>query len=368
MKAFEYGDRLASGKEMAFAILAMVPASGMLTFPRVLAGKVPFFDGWMALLATGLIMLLFVAVIVRLTARFPQQTFLSYTSSIVGRPLAWLLTCAAALHFSMIVCYQTRAVAEMSSLYLFDKTPREAVGLAFLLVVIYAVLGQRIALLRINILFTPLVIGALMLVALTNVGFVELGNLRPVLVLDGKQLAQGMKESLSFFLGFENLLFYMVLAKQPGKVMKSALTGFCILIVVYVTIYFFVIGVFTNAVAQTLVNPTVELAKEIEMPGEFFERFESIFFSIWIMTMFTTAAMALDIAVGALHSVWTAVRERTWLLIVAPIIMWLAMQPRNLLDVVFLDRMLTVSGAALALVVPCLLLLIAKARRLGNDE
>lgn len=367
MRTLEYGDEQVGGREMAFAILAMVPASGMLAFPRALSRKVPFFDGWIALLATGLVMLLFVAVIVRLTARFPQQTFLSYTSSIVGRPLAWLLTGAAALHFTAIVCFQTRSVAEMSSLYLFDSTPREAVALAFLLVVVYAVLGQQIALLRINILFTPLVIGALVLVVLFNIGFFEFGNLRPMLVLDGKQFAQGVGESVPLFLGFENLLFYMALVRQPGKVMKSALTGLSLIIAVYLAIYLFAIGVFTNAVSQTLLYPTVELAKEIEMPGEFFERFESIFFTIWIMTMFTTAAMSFDIAISALHSIWPNIQKRTWLLILAPLVMWLAMQPRNILHVTLLDQMLTVSGAALALVLPCLLLLIAKARGLGRN-
>src|SRR5690625_8030978 len=60
----------------------------------------------------------------------------------------------------------------------------------------------------------------------------------------------------------------------------------CIPVGLYLFIYVMCIAVFGNHVTENLIYPTIELAKAVDIPGEFFERFESIFFVVWIMAFF----------------------------------------------------------------------------------
>ena len=59
------------------------------------------------------------------------------------------------LYLLLFVSYQVRGVSTITRLYLFDNTPEEIIGLIYLLVLIYAVAGPSIALIRLNLIFSP---------------------------------------------------------------------------------------------------------------------------------------------------------------------------------------------------------------------
>ncbi|RXT04872.1 endospore germination permease [Ammoniphilus sp. CFH 90114] len=362
MKSFEYGDEEVSNKEIMISVTAMIIGAGILTLPRGIAKVTMGLDGWLSIILGGGIAMLFAWVCAKLASRFPRKAFLEYATLLVTRPGAIILTLLFGFHFLFFTAYEMRVVANISKIYLFDQTPVEALGLVFLLVVVYAVSGSRVGILRINLMFMPIVLFIATAVVLMNLNFFEFDNLRPFFTSDWKGYLEATRETSFTFLGFEVLLFYVALSNQPQKAPKAAILGVSIPILLYLVVYFIVIGVFGPQSTAQMVYPTIELAKEVEVPGQFFERFESIFFTIWIMALFSTSAMALDITVMCLKFIWPKVKKVTFVFILSPVIYMIGMFPENQISVTNLGNFISYSGIGLAVFIPTLLLILAKVR------
>jgi len=367
MKSFEYGDGEIGSREILYSVSSVVIGVGIFTLPRTVGSATMGSDGWVSILLGGLVALLFAWIVAKLASRFPRQTFLEYTASLVSRPMAIVLTLMLAIHLMQFTAYEMRVVANISKIYLFDRTPVEVIGLLFLLVVVYAVANSSVGLLRLNLLFLPIVLFAAILLLLMNIGYFEPENLKPVFSTKWTGYIQGAKETVFAFLGFEILLIYIAMANQPEKVPKAAVIGMSIPILLYSFVFIMVVGVFGRTAMIQLVDPTIEIAKEVEVPGQFFERFESLFFTIWIMTIFNTASLSFGASVIAIRSVFPKIK-RIWLVfILTPIIYLSGMAPPNLIRNFEVGTWIGYSGVVFAMLIPAILLGIAKVRGIKGN-
>lgn len=367
MNTFDYADEQIGKREVWVAVSSMVIGTGILTLPSALANRTEAADGWVPLLAAGIVSMLFAWIAAKLSSRFPKQTFLSFSTAIIGKTPAVLLSLMFGIMFLGIAASSTREIANIAKLYLFDRTPLEVVALVFLLPVVYAAAGSSITVLRLNVLFLPVVITIICFVLVFNLHFVKVGELLPVFTTEPSGYLRGWLESSYAYLGYGNLLYYAVFMKQPKQAPRAALLGMSLPIVLYILIYVMSIGILTNAGTANIVYPTVEIAKEVEVPGHFFERFESIFFTIWIMTIFNTVAMSVDLSAIALVSVFPRFNKLTWLLIVVPAAYLLSMQPQNTLILEQYQEWLSYYGLLLCMTVPALLLLVAVLRKVQGS-
>jgi spore germination protein len=104
------------------------------------------------------------------------------------------------------------------------------------------------------------------------------------------------------------------------------------------------------------------------VPGGFIERVESLFFTIWIMTIFNTCTIWFDLTITALRSVFTRLSKFAWILILSPIIYLIAMQPQNQVEFLTFGDRLSYFGVVIAYVIPLLLLAIAKLRGVKESD
>ncbi|MFP3125701.1 spore germination protein [Ectobacillus funiculus] len=368
MKPFEYGDGEIGEREILCVVASCTIAVGVLFIPRNLAGATNFFDGWLALVITGIFTIFFTGVITQLTSRFPNQTFFTYASAICSKPVASVITICFAIHYMVSVSYQTRFVAIVAKQYLLDQTPAEIISLLFLLVVVYAVSGSRIGVIRLNVLFLPIILFISLLVLGMNIPKFEPKNLSPLFTTGLEGYWKGSKESFFALVGSDILLFYVAFVNKPKKITKYAMIGAGIPLGLYLLIYMMAIGVFTAETTATLVYPTIELAKEAETPGGFLGRIESLFFMIWIMTIFNTASLYLDAGLIALSSLFQKVKKRTFIFLLTPFIYLIAMLPTNLIEVNVLGSYINYSLFGLGILIPTALLLLAKARGIKGNE
>jgi spore germination protein len=367
LKTFEYADGEVGSKEIMFAIPSMIIGVGILSLPRHLAVATNGTDGWISIFIAGLIVILFTWIIAKLASRFPKQSFYEYTSRIISRPLAGVLTFVISVHFLLYTAYEMRTVAFITKQYLLDNTPSEVIALVFLLIVIYAVTGERVGLLRLNMMFLPIILSITIVVAALNIPLMEADNFFPLFETSLTGYLRGTTESFFSFAGFEILLFYVALMNKPKTAPKYAVIGISFVIILYLIIQFATIGVFSYVVTSELLYPTIELAKEVEVPGGFFERFESVFFTIWIMALFNTSAMGYDIAVFALTSLFKKVKKLTIIFILAPVIYFIGMIPQDFNGINKFAEMISYSGIVISLVLPTTLFIIAKLRRIKGD-
>jgi spore germination protein len=358
----ENGDEQIEQKDLILAVSSMIVGVGILTLPRIVAETTNSSDGWMSILLAGIVAIFLAWSLAKLASMFPKQSFYDYTSAIVTKPVSVILTILLGLYFLLVAAYIIRQLSNIVRQYLFDRTPIEVIALIFILIVIYAVSGTRIALLRLNVMFFPIVLTVMILVQFMNLGFFETDNLKPLLTTPWSDVLAGGWKSSQAFIGFEIVLFYTALMKKPKDAPKAAMIGVALPMMLYLTIYIFVIGVFSNVVTANQIYPTIELSKEVEVPGEFFERFESIFLTIWVMTIFNTTAMAYDIAVLSIGSVFKKIKKFRLTLVLAPIIYLLAMVHQDINKVNIFGTWIEYYGIVIAIWVPFSLLWIAKIR------
>src|SRR5699024_8577550 len=97
----------------------------------------------------------------------------------------------------------------------------------------------------------------------------------------------------------------------------------------YLFIFIASIAVFGNASTSNLQFPTVELAKRVNIPGGIFERIDAFVFSIWIMAIFNTISITLDLTIHFICSIVKKARRKMTAFILAPILFYLSMFPRT---------------------------------------
>ncbi|MFL0556222.1 GerAB/ArcD/ProY family transporter [Paenibacillus barengoltzii] len=359
MKSFKYGDQEIDSYEVFASVANMVLGFGVLSLPRSIIQKTNSVDGWISILIGGVGAIFFTWIVAKLISRFPKRNLYDIGRSVIGRPLAFLITLMFAVYMLAFVAFETRGVASISRLYLFDRTPIEIVCLVFLLVLIYGVSGPSVALFRLNTLFLPIVIMLIFVLLLMNISHFDIHNLMPFFVTDWRELLITSKESAFSFLGFEILLFYNMILTKPKQAVKASTLGVLVSLVLYLLVFFFSVGVFGPEVTASTLYPTEELAKQVEVPGGFFERFESIFFSVWILTLFNSAAMAFDVSLSAIEAVFSKAKRMALAIGLGPILFLIIMQPQNIDELQLFAEWISYAGIGVGMVVPTLLLLLA---------
>ncbi len=346
---------------MVFTTSSVMIGVGILTLPRTIALSTSASDGWVSILLAGAIAMLIAWVLARLSTRFRNRTFLEYTSDVATKPVSWFVGGMFAIYFLLFSAYITRSVSEMTKQYLFDRTPLEVISLCFMLIVVYAVAGSRTGLVRLTVLFLPFVIVVTLVFLLLSINLFEVSKLMPLFHSDWQSILQGSQKSIFSFLGFEVLLFYNSLMRKPDKTPKLAIISVGLPVTLYILIYVFTIGVFSNEVTRNIMYPTLELAREVTVPGEFFERLESLFLTFWIVSIFTTSAISMDVTVQSL-CFFTKLNKRKLLYILAPIIYLISMAPQNIVQLSNLSMLISYMGLLTAIVIPLLLFAIVKLR------
>lgn len=203
MKSFEYGDSEIGFMDIVITISFMIIGVGILFLPKELAKTVQSSDGWISMLLAGLLAIGSAWMLAKIAIHFSKQGYFAYASAAVTKPIALIAIISLTLYFILYSAYEVRAIANISKQYLFERTPVEAISLTFLLVVVYAVSGSRVGIIRLNILFLPIVIVISLFVLAFSMGKFNLDDLKPFMISDWKSLAKGMQSSAFSLLGFE---------------------------------------------------------------------------------------------------------------------------------------------------------------------
>src|SRR5699024_3090383 len=156
-------------RELMFALPSMIIGVSIFTLPSNIAKVTEHGDGWISILAAGIIFSILAYLSAKIAAAFSGESFLSYCSALVPKPVAFGITLIIRIEFILVGAFIVRALAFITQQYLFEKTPLEVIALCFLVVVIYAVAGSRSGVFRLNILFLPIILVVYFLVVLFNI-------------------------------------------------------------------------------------------------------------------------------------------------------------------------------------------------------
>ena len=349
--------------DIPIIVTTMQLGVGILTLPKIVAEIMGSSDGWLVILISGIVMLGIGALIGQVINRFPGQSLLSISNQLLGIWITRFIFLLLALIGLAYLAVVLRITGMLAKLYFFDLTPIEVLILIFALVIIYCVAGLRIAIMRICLLFLPIIIGILIIIFLFNLGHMRWDNLEPYFTADWRDIVRGTATALPSYNGIIIFLFYGYLAKTSPKIPRMIMIGTSVVITLYILVFIFSVGVLGLYTTINTIFPTIEMAKEAEVPGGFFERLQSIFFAVWMLAIFTSGVFALDISTMMLESIFQKVSKITWILSLAPIGYFLSMIPRNEVEILSMSSWAAIALFAVAIPLPIILLIADRVKR-----
>ncbi|KAB2441365.1 GerAB/ArcD/ProY family transporter [Bacillus luti] len=353
--------------ELTILVISNICGIGLLSLPNAIASTTLFSDGWVILLGSGLVVVILGWISTKLITYFPQMSFYEYTSTLVSKSVANLFSIMAICIYSCVAAYEIRSISLVVNMYLMENVDFKIIAFCFLLVIAYGLCGSRIALVQLCIFGFYVVIGVLGLLILLNINNFDFYRLFPILKTAPMGYINGLKNVGFAFLGFDVVLYYNSLVSNPKKAPVYVVSGLILVAMVYTVTYLVCVCVFSQPVVSKLVYPVVELGKEVEI-GDFLERFDAIFFVTWIIAIFSTTIIYLDMAVMLLTSITNKVKKTTLIFILLPIIYMISIFPNGQEEISRFGKMATMINFFFILIIPLILLIITLRKRKMNQR
>lgn len=353
--------------ELATLVFCNICGMGLLSLPNAIASTTLFSDGWVILLVSGLVVIILGWISTKLITYFPQTSFYEYTSTLVSKSVAIFFSVMAICIYICVATYEIRSISLVVNMFLMENTDFRIIAFCFLLVIAYGLCGSRMALVQLCILGLYVVIGVLGLSVVLNINNIDFHHLFPILETSPMGYINGLKNSGFAFLGFEVVLYYNSLVSNPKKAPVYVVSALILVVMLYTITYLVCICVFSQPVVSELIYPVVELGKEVEI-GEFLVRFDTFFFMTWIITIFSTTIIYLDMVVILFTSITKKITKTTFIFILLPIVYMLSIFPNGQEEISRFGNMVTMINFFYILIIPPILLIITLRKKKMNQR
>jgi spore germination protein len=353
-------------------LISTIIGTGILSLPRRMSEDVGN-DGVWVIFLTGAMVWVIIMIITILGQRFPQQSFVEYSQTIlssrryrwVGRTGQLIVVFIMILSWLIVLALITRVFGEVVVSTILQKTPLEFILFSYLLFAI-PIAGSKVELvtkfneLLFPFIFVPIIIS---IIALVQLG--DTTNLLPLFVPHPRQVFKAVYDSFFDFGGYNILLIFMASYQQLNGAKKRhtwALIGIAILYCFTVAASY---AIFGSHASQRLLWPTLENIRPIYLPIQIFERLESPMISVWMVVSFTTLVNVFSALVDTFvrtFQMQESNRKWTATILILPIFV-LSLLPKNVRQLNIVVPNISFYLLSVDIVLPLLLLIIAIIRK-----
>lgn len=344
---------------------------GVLTLPRTAVEGGINEAGWLTPLCGGLIAIVALFFISKLTLRFRGESIVEYLPRIlgserypwIGRALSFPIWLGMIVLWLLIAGIAARIFGEVVTTILLPKTPLEVVIILILLVCYMYVTHDVEVFARVNEFLLTLILFPVLLIALSSFKSAKIDNILPLFEVDLLVLLKGTLSYATSYLGIELLLaFSDRLQAQPSKLVRYNTYGLLIPIFIYTLITVAGISVFGVEELLTLTWPTLELVKTTDVPGAILERVESLFLAVWVFAVFTSVGNYYYASVRTTMKVFNVNSQRWVGILLLPFIYFVSMGIPNLKKLFDFQAVLGSITGQTIIILPLILLLLAVIR------
>ncbi|WP_079908464.1 GerAB/ArcD/ProY family transporter [Paenibacillus sp. 32352] len=360
-------------RQSSWLIASTIIGVGVLTLPR---SSVHYAreSGWLSTILGALLSMLAMYIIALLAKRFPYQSVVEYSRSIlgsskypaVGRILSLLFLLPYYVYWVISTAIVARTFGEVVVTTVLIKTPLEVIIVSMLLVSFVLTLHDVEVLARVNEILFVIIVIPLLGIALSSYQSANLENLFPMFHVSWLNFLKGVASSSTSFLGFEIMLMFLAFTVTTQKIMKASMWGIAIPGIVYTLIVIAGTAVFGVDELELLAWPTLELVKTTQVPGLILERVESAFLGVWVAAVFTTVGNTYYASSLMVRQILRLKGHRLIALIHMPIFYLLAMYPPSTAKLFQYADYLGYFGSLFAFSIPIVLLLLAIVRKKGT--
>lgn len=283
-----------------------------------------------------IIILFIVYFISKVMNKFPNQDILDISSFLGGKFLKNTIAVLFVLYFLFSASVFLRSFCGAIKILYFPRTP-----IFFLLIffIIGIILCNRVgfsAIIKANLIFMPFVLFSIIFIFLANID-----NLIPekVFPLLGNGISTTFLSGLSNLYAFGGLAFlylvppYLKESKAVKKVAFISMILSCIWLIFSVITLLFIFPALTTT---DEILPLYFASRFIEF-GRFFQRLDSIFLFIWIISILSYLCILVNIIVQLFRRITHFKYQYATIYLFAFLIFSLALIPQNLAQINFLE-------------------------------
>ncbi|MBG9798750.1 GerAB/ArcD/ProY family transporter [Brevibacillus laterosporus] len=261
-----------------FLIVGNQVGLGILYIPRDLAREVGI-DGWISIVLSWIIVCIASIIITKMMARNPELTLRQSLRLYCGPIIGWIVYFLIAVHLIVftyaiiagsIFLTQIWVLQRISSLWL----------MSLFVIPIYMLCSHGFKNIARYAQFAILISVWMPLLLLFPLQYANPFYLLPIMREGLDPVIKGVMPAITFFWGFEMIMFFYPYLKDKSKATAAALIANTIsmLVLLFVTIICFLF--FSQEQVANYMWPTLTLLKLVEFP--FLERFEVIFLSFYL--------------------------------------------------------------------------------------
>lgn len=340
---------------------------GILALPRIATEQVN--SGAVLVTILGLFLVFISMVIIAtLGVRFPNDSLIQSSKTIIGRPLSYLFGLFIFLFFILIVGFITREFAFVLSSFLFPDTPMTVLVGAMLIVVAITTRNDITTISYIQFLYFPFIVIPILLLVLLSISEIDLRLIRPF-VGNETSAFDFMKGSIMIAaLPFSHIGMFVLTVLIPHTqntkhAIRGSIFGIIISSTILTLIVLTVLGVFGMYETRNPIWPVYVLTRMIQLPFELLERLDILFLIIWILSAFTTILSGYLIVIYNGSQLFHLRSHRVLSYIMLPIVFIAALYPKNIIHLYNLIETIGLYGLFITMCYPILLLLVALIRK-----
>lgn len=324
------------------------------------------------ILFVGLITIIFTCIICYFLNKFPTFDLLDISNYLGGNILKWIIGLLYVAYFIFFSGTLLHIFASFLQIVYFPMTKIFYIILLFIIGAFIICRMRHNAVYRSTFIIFPLIIISTLFLFFSNIEYYEIEKIYPLL---GNGIFETFVLGLSNMFAFQGLAYIFFLPpmlKEPNKVKHIAITSIifsCIFLLLCVSIILFMFNAF---IETDELLPLYSSAKYINF-GSFFQKLDTLFVFIWIITFISYLSITLKFASNILKKISNATTGSffTFLLSISLLIasLW---QKNYTISTFVADIVYKYSFFILVIGVTLLILLLAtfkrKIRRLFNNE
>lgn len=298
--------------------------------------------------------------------RFPNQSIIEYSETLLGRWPARFGSLLIIVFFAMLTSLAAREFGEVVITSVLKQTPLEVTVIVMLILATLSCRNNMTTFTYIHHFYLPLIVFPAVLIVALSLKNSQLIFLQPIWGNDPSRMLHGVLTVAALFQGSFVYTIVIPAMRRPERALQASFWGMFIAGGLYFSIVVAAVGVFGSEETKNLIWPTLELAKTTTLPGNILERLDAAFLAVWVTAVFTTLFSSYYFTVHALSKLVRLRDHRGLSFFVLPFLFAAAMLPQNILHMYEIIAVVGRWGLVLTIGYPLLLLLVAAIRGKGK--
>lgn len=357
-------DKISGYQVMVFVVNTILGA-GIISLPAMAVEKARN-DGWLLVLAAGLINILLILLICFAGSKCRERGLFKTLSSTFGKIPSAILLLPFIVYMLVHTGMETRIFAESVKAFLLQRTPIEFIVIPMIIMAVILTRAGIEAICRFFEIIFPLTAVLIFLCMLVSSRDSDWSNLRPFLSTPPKDFIKGLANTTFSFEGFQLLLIIYPFIKKPKGTVKYSIIGLVFIIFVNVVGTMQCLVKFGPQETERMLYPIIDLIKVSEIPGAFIERTEALILSIWLVNVFTTIAALLYCLSVLCGDIFNQSESRHLVPLALPFVYIISLYGENGAEIKFITSMNSLyMGTYVTLILPIIVILASLFKRKG---